>query len=113
MVRDTIETGGTDPGSARKAPQINFLDVAKIRAEPLVTVPVPRMPSTMNDAELVVPKIAVARGARLIAVSGAVLIEPRPDGPNNWTPTVTLWLPELVQEKYALKLSLLMTPGTE
>ena len=79
MARDKVETGETDPGFARNAPQTNFLDVAKIRAEPLVTVPVPRMPSTMNEAELVVPKIAVAPGASLIAVSAAVLIAaPRP-----------------------------------
>jgi len=113
MARDKVETGATNPGFARNAPQTTFLDVAKMRAEPLVTVPVPRIPSTMNDAELVVPKIAVAPGARLIAVSAVVLIKAPPNGPNTSTPTVMLWLPELAQEKYALKLSLLMTPATE
>jgi hypothetical protein len=66
-----MDVGGTLPLSAMNAVHASFLEVERIRAEPLLIEPPPRDEFTEIPAATVVPKITVAPGATLSEVATA------------------------------------------
>src|SRR5439155_1450780 len=92
------EVGGVLLMSAMNTVQASFLDVARIRAEPLLTPP-PRFELTEIPTAALVPKITVAPGATLREVAAASLNGAPPGGPNSSTPTCIVAVSVEVQEK--------------
>jgi hypothetical protein len=86
MVSCAIDVGGALPSSATNAVHTSFLDVASIRAEPLLNGGTPMDESTKIPAAAL-PNITVAPGATLSEVAAASLAGAPPPGPKTSTPT--------------------------
>lgn len=94
-----MEVGGTLTQSARYAVQINFLDVARIRADPLLIGPGARSELIEMLAAARVPKITVPPGTRLTEVATASLIDAPPAKLKISTPSCMVAESVEVQEK--------------
>ena len=93
--------------------QISFFDVARMRADPLLTEPAPRDPLTENPTAVDIPNITVAPGATAREFAAASLITAPPAGLKTSTPTCIVAVSVEVQERKVDVEPFLMTPGTE
>lgn len=113
IVRQVIDVGGAFPLSAMKAVQMSFLEVERIRAEPLDMDPPDRFEEIEIPAATLVPKITVAPGVTVSEVAAASLAGAPPPEKKSSTPACIVAVSLDVQEKKVASPPPLITPGTE
>jgi len=106
------EMGGSLPLSAANAVHRILVDVARMRADPLLTRPGPMLLSIEMPAAPPVPNSTVAPGATEIAVKAALLRAPPPAGPKTSTPIVAEDVSAFVHARKVPSAPVFKPPGT-